>query len=520
MNAPRLIEAIAAVVLAGAIDLAGLAAVASLVSTPARPERSEVRIAGSDLFRPPVVAELASAAAVSAAAETVIGEDSGSSVTATGPSVKATAASADTIIGEGAAELPARAAASEPVVADSSDQSFTESSRAAAVQPVAADAPRIVDSGGNDARPAREVASASNVPAETTATAGSVASVAVAGVGASAPIAASPETTTSADALNEDRNAGVAAHGEVASVSSAPAETSVTVGSLSSVAVSSDAVSAPHAASPETARSAEAVSEDKSIDAGTHGEVAVAETPQDQPPVAAQSVSQSKANAAVIAALPPSEPQPRPRPLAAADIARVVANFGTPSCFLAVPKPVGHDGWSVQSYGDAAAVLDDFATYLKTRLPQSVELDRRTLQSGQCAAVDFANAFGAAAPGEFGFTVDQRRLGNGERLAATISGFNGRLLYVLLIDDDGVVQNVSTFVTAAGGTAALDVPVNLKGGGQAKTQLLLAIAASQPLSLLDHMPPTPLARLLPLLRGGIRASKAAIGIAVADFAVE
>lgn len=505
MNAPRLIEGVAAVVLAGVIDMSGLAAVASLISTPARPERSELRAAGSELFRPHVEAELASAAAgpmVSAAPEAVIGEGSGASLAASSQSENGLAANADTVIAEGGAEALTRASASPPVVADSTGPSFAESRPPSAVHAADAGVAAVVDSGGNDARRTREVASASGAPTKTATTAASVSSVTIAGVEGSASIAASP-----ADALAEGGSIGASSHGEVASASGAPADASATAG------VST-------AASPEAGAVAEAVTEDKSIGAGSHGEVAVAEAPQDELSVAAQSASQRMNDAAVIAALPPSESQPQPKPLAAANIARVVANFGAPPCFLAVPKPAGNDGWSVQSYSDAPAVFDDFAAYLKTRLPQSVVLDRRALQSGQCAAVDFVNAFGAAAPGEFSFTVEQRRLGNGGRLAATISGYRGPQLYVLLVDDDGVVQDISKFASVAAGTAKLDVPVNLKGGGQAKTQLLFAIAASRPLSLLDHVSPTPLARLLPLLRGEIRASKAAIEIAVADFTVE
>ena len=108
----------------------------------------------------------------------------------------------------------------------------------------------------------------------------------------------------------------------------------------------------------------------------------------------------------------------------------------------------------------------------------------------------------------------------GDRLSATISGFTKEWIYILLVDDEGMAQDISKFASQSGSDIRLEVPVHVRGDGRAKTQLLFAVSSDRPLSLLDMQKPQPLQQLMPMLRGQIVASKAQVEMAVADFEVE
>lgn len=256
--------------------------------------------------------------------------------------------------------------------------------------------------------------------------------------------------------------------------------------------------------------------------APVQAEVTESATPVTEAVIVDQSDSEVQDSGEKLALVTPIVQQPIPQPQrpAAIDVARAVSDFSGGSCFLAVARQDAPDLWQVTSYGAATPVLEAFANHLKSKVPTSVSLNRRSLQTAQCAAIDFANGFATRAPGAFVFATEGRQLTDGDRLSATISGFTREWIYVLLVDDEGMAHDISKFAAVSGSGIRLEVPVHVRGDGRARTQLLFAISSDHALSLLDMQQPQPLRQLMPMLRGQIVASKALVEIAVADFEVE
>jgi hypothetical protein len=236
----------------------------------------------------------------------------------------------------------------------------------------------------------------------------------------------------------------------------------------------------------------------------------------------AESIQDSAAKLALVVprqSLPSGEPPPKPPARDALGVEEAVRGYAGGSCFLAIPRQDLAGSWTVTSYGTEQGELDAFDRHVKALVGTPVLLARRPLQQAQCQAVEFASIFAKTAPRGFEFNLDQSRLGDGGNLSGLISGTTKQWIYVLLIDDDGMAQDVSKFAVAQGNGIRIAFPVHVKGEGKARAQLLFAIASDRPLAMLAIPAPRPLAELLPLVRGEIAAAKAQVEVAVADFEV-
>ncbi len=210
----------------------------------------------------------------------------------------------------------------------------------------------------------------------------------------------------------------------------------------------------------------------------------------------------------------PPEPQQGP-----ADVSKVIAGFPGGQCFHAVPASFGGRPPLITSYAATDATLDAFESHIKSSNMGAVELQRRSIQSLQCAAIEFAHRTAMPLQTAFSIELEQSLVSDGGEVSGRISGLSATWLYLLLVDDEGMAQDVSRYAAASPGGAVLNIPVHVKGQGKVKPQLLLAIASNKSLTLLDGMKPQSLAAILPLVKGEIAASKASLEVAVTDFAV-
>ena len=496
---------------------AGVLAFASLLETGHPQPRSELRLDRGGLPRPRAVGELAnSGAALSQATD--------------GAVVEATADGAREVKGGSeSAVVEAAANSAREVTGGSESATVPESAKAEALQP-AANAPSVY---GSNSSPRLAASSVSPALAENvTSSQGSEDSAPAVPEAAGPPaqpatanagIAAQYREHTAATAVQDaGAGPGISAAADVA----APIAASDSAGASSQAESPTVANAAPASTGEATpAGQAVAVVGETAASGGAapvQTEVAESAAPVTEAVAAGQSESEVQDSGEKLALATPIVQQhvPQPQRPAAIDVARAVSDFSGGSCFLAVSRQDAPDRWKVTSYGAATAVLDAFANHLKAKVPAAVALNRRSLQMAQCAAIDFANGFVAKARGSFVFATDNRRLVAGDRLSATISGFTQKWIYILLVDDEGVAQDISQFAVVSGGGIRLDVPVHVRGDGHAKTQLLFALSSDRPLSLLDMKHPQPLLQLMPMLRGQIVASKALVEMSIADFEVE
>ena len=217
--------------------------------------------------------------------------------------------------------------------------------------------------------------------------------------------------------------------------------------------------------------------------------------PQPQPepaaPVPATALPTPQAAAAAPRLLAePLVPPPPPQADAGALqrlVARIRAQLGAP-CLIALPQTGAGTAPRVVLVSDADRAMRDYAETVlpdpeaaNTDDPAATTFGQRAVlvDPRQCPAVNFLRAR-AEYPG-FGLSLGlvSPEVMSGGRLIGSIEGTPpGAYTALLLVDDNGVVQDLRRFLRFSGGKAEFDVPVSRDGDPRDTSQILIALSAS------------------------------------------
>jgi hypothetical protein len=96
----------------------------------------------------------------------------------------------------------------------------------------------------------------------------------------------------------------------------------------------------------------------------------------------------------------------------------------------------------------------------------------------QCAVLDYVrqNRSYPAFRMSFGLEIDQ--INSGEQLTGAVGGTAGRYVSLIMIDDNGVVQDLGQYLSFVGDQARFDVPLRRAGAARDTKQLLVAIGTN------------------------------------------
>ena len=145
-------------------------------------------------------------------------------------------------------------------------------------------------------------------------------------------------------------------------------------------------------------------------------------------------------------------------------------------CLIAMPQTLGSDQVQLTVLGaDDRAVSTLFA---EVAADVAVPLTERSvlLDSRQCPALDFARAAPTYPALPLGLTIETADLASGDRLRGRVTGAGADPVSLLLIDDNGVVQDLRRFSLQAGEALDFDVPVRRADAPRDTSQLLIALA--------------------------------------------
>ncbi len=167
-------------------------------------------------------------------------------------------------------------------------------------------------------------------------------------------------------------------------------------------------------------------------------------------------------------------------------VERIRAQIDQP-CLIALPQ-VGAGATSLLVLGDndlsirnvASRVLEDTAAEIA---PRPILLDRR-----QCPAVNFLRARDEYPA--FGLSIGLVSNGilSGGRLIGRVDGLpEGAQTALLLVDDNGVVQDLRRFLSFSGGVAEFDIPVTRDGAMRDTSQLLIAVVTPARLNSVTNL---------------------------------
>ena len=197
----------------------------------------------------------------------------------------------------------------------------------------------------------------------------------------------------------------------------------------------------------------------------------------------------------VAEAIKPIQPTPSPAPaplpatatssetdpLAEELIARI-RNSVAATCLIALPQQQ-NGGVSLQVFaadeGVVGPYVDDILSGLSPRPPLTTAL----IDPRQCAALDYIRSTAGYPSGPMALGLDIARIDSGSELTGRLSGTGGRNITLLLVDDNGVTQDLGNYLTVGSNTARFAAPLRRSGPARDTRQLLLAIGtATRPAS--------------------------------------
>lgn len=183
-----------------------------------------------------------------------------------------------------------------------------------------------------------------------------------------------------------------------------------------------------------------------------------------------------------VAMLEPSRPA-TPRDEAAERWAKATAfarGFAGVSCFAVMPSAGAGGVPGFQAFGMSIQAKRRFAE-AAAGLSEKPSVAFADLSPSQCGALDFFRTAVGASDFSLAMRLDSGRVADHSEISGRISRPDGGPVWLMLIDDDGLVQTVGR-VEPGEGDVVFRIPVNLTNGTVATEQLLMAISG-------EAMPP-------------------------------
>ena len=198
----------------------------------------------------------------------------------------------------------------------------------------------------------------------------------------------------------------------------------------------------------------------------------------------------------------------------------VLANLPKSPCFAALPTLSDQSAFQLEVFAQSEGELTAFADDLAAGIGQTPNTTMRAISAAQCAAASFITEGPAYPRFKLFLDIDRRDIQSGEMLEGRIGNSGGGILSFLVIDDDGLVQDLASFLQFARGEARFAIPLSLTGSPVVTQQLLMALSTpSLPQTVLS-MNGAKAEDFFPALAAELRAKGQSEDVALIAFSVE
>ena len=164
-----------------------------------------------------------------------------------------------------------------------------------------------------------------------------------------------------------------------------------------------------------------------------------------------------------------------------------IAKFDGGECFLIEPLPGTTKPHEYQAVGRDIEPFRRFDSAYKQDVGVEADLTLAPITDAQCPALDLVRLSAPDGRQRPRLSLKNYEVGLGKPLLGTISNLEGRRLYLVLIDDDGLVHKLEAKVDAAGNSATFNVPLIPDAGSVGPMQMLLAIVSDKPIPAFDTL---------------------------------
>jgi serine/threonine protein kinase len=188
-----------------------------------------------------------------------------------------------------------------------------------------------------------------------------------------------------------------------------------------------------------------------------------------------------------------------------------VASFDGGECFLIAPRPGATKPHEYQAVGRVIEPFRRFDSAYKHTVGVEDDLTLALISAEQCPALDLVRLAAPDGRPPPRLTLKAYEVGRGQPLSGTISGLERRRLYLILVDNDGLVHRLETKIDPSGDSATFSVPLTADASSLGPMQMLLAIASDKPVPSLEALHSANLKLIASRLVDDVRAASASVG---------
>lgn len=178
-------------------------------------------------------------------------------------------------------------------------------------------------------------------------------------------------------------------------------------------------------------------------------------------------------------------------------------------CTYATRVNAGLNAGKLEVIAAADAPLRNLPQDFRAAFGSEPAVVERKITEAQCAATDLARALQGRSDVEPVVTLDSESVESGSFIVGRVQDVRGRSIWLALITATGEVFDLSGRLQAqTDGSATFEFGINLGPNAQAAPQLIVALAASEPiLSLAAITNGEPASKVMPLIEGEIAAKQ-------------
>lgn len=170
-------------------------------------------------------------------------------------------------------------------------------------------------------------------------------------------------------------------------------------------------------------------------------------------------------------------PNPSPAALQIGTLLQRIRDTPAPQCTLVLPRRAGDNGVGLSVIGADPGALDTLAFRIVDGLDTVPAQTREILDPRQCAALDAIRLSAAYPASRIGLALEDTTLNSGESLQARVLGAGGLFLTLILVDDNGVIQDLARFTTLDGNDPVINAPVARSGPARDTRQVLIVLGS-------------------------------------------
>jgi serine/threonine protein kinase len=184
----------------------------------------------------------------------------------------------------------------------------------------------------------------------------------------------------------------------------------------------------------------------------------------------------------------PSNNPPPVAPRSAEEKAKAfIASFDGGDCFLIEPLPGATRSHEYQAVGQAVEPFSRFDSAYKREVGVEADLTLAQISAAQCPALDLVRVAARDGRRPPRLALKNYEVGSGKPLLGTISNLERRRLYLVLVDNDGLVHRLDANINADGDAATFSVPLVPDANSVGPIQMLLAIVSDKSIPTLDTL---------------------------------